>query len=367
MALHTKASDAVSLYQRIQIVQSSTTNVMDEQTMGGKLRMRLMKPALALLVFAPLIGEILLGSTPFSRLYLFPSEIFLYGSGALFIRELAQKYALGWSRIVLLGICYALIEEGIADQSLFNPHFPGAGSLLLYGRWLGVNWYWAEYLIGWHAIWSITLPILLVSLLFPKQQQISWLGPGGLQTVGTIFIAACLSTFIIYFFVSGGFFAPLYLIGTALLVGALISLAVRLPSKGSVARQDAGQQSKSSVGLRWSMGLLAFSAGLVWLGNHEYLVPAVPALLLVLALLLLGMGVALLIQLISRWAASRSRWGDQQRLALASGGLFAGAIAGLKIVQDGKLVDFIFQVILCGATAAFLIIFNVRAHKQRAW
>jgi hypothetical protein len=104
--------------------------------------------------------------------------------------------------------------------------------------------------------------------------------------------------------------------------------------------------------------LIAFLVGLFWLVNHDYLLPFVPALSLVLVQLALAGIMIVLITLISRWASSRSRWGDQPLLALASGALLAGALAGIKIVQDGLLVDLLAQVVWCVMTVVALAIMN---------
>jgi hypothetical protein len=64
--------------------------------------------------------------------------------------------------------------ENLLLQSAFNPMF--LGNDLTFGRTLEINWIWGEYIIGYHAIWSITLPILLAELLFPDQSDRPWLG-----------------------------------------------------------------------------------------------------------------------------------------------------------------------------------------------
>jgi hypothetical protein len=49
-------------------------------------------------------------------------------------------------------------------RSFFNPTWKDLGVLATYGRWLGTNWVWAEWLAIYHAIFSITIPIFLVEL-----------------------------------------------------------------------------------------------------------------------------------------------------------------------------------------------------------
>ena len=93
--------------------------------------MRRIAPVFVLLFLSPAVAEVLLGSTPLSKLS--PVTFLLYtgfyGAGAVIIRELVRRRGLSWSRIILLALAFGLLEEGIVTQSLFNPHYPGMGYL----------------------------------------------------------------------------------------------------------------------------------------------------------------------------------------------------------------------------------------------
>jgi hypothetical protein len=60
-------------------------------------------------------------------------------------------------------------------RSFFNPSWKDLGVLASYGRWLGVNWVWAEWLTIFHSIFSITIPIFLVELTYPQTRSKIWL------------------------------------------------------------------------------------------------------------------------------------------------------------------------------------------------
>ncbi len=60
-------------------------------------------------------------------------------------------------------------------RSFFNPAWKDLGLLATYGRWLGTNWVWAEWLSIYHAIFSITIPIFLVELTYPQSKTRIWL------------------------------------------------------------------------------------------------------------------------------------------------------------------------------------------------
>src|SRR5436305_10902171 len=168
--------------------------------------MRRFLPVLFLLVVSPLVAEWLLGSSPISGIYLLPLMGGAYGAGAIFIREIAVRRGLSWSRIVLLAVAFATLLEGLVFQTCFNPNF--VGYLDVYGRWLGVNWYWSEFIIVWHAIWTICVPILLTELLFPAYQRRPWLRGFRLSVTGIIFLLSCiLIVLIYYYYLTHGFIA----------------------------------------------------------------------------------------------------------------------------------------------------------------
>lgn len=60
-------------------------------------------------------------------------------------------------------------------RSFFSPTWKDLGVLGTYGRWLGTNWVWAEWLTIYHAIFSITIPIFLAELTFPESKTRIWL------------------------------------------------------------------------------------------------------------------------------------------------------------------------------------------------
>ena len=136
-------------------------------------------PALVLFFLAPAIGELLSGSSP-------PAEFFtpfgllilpaLYGSGAVIARELKVRWRKGTGSLLLLGAAYGVLEEGLMVCSFFNPKWMDLGQLGIYGRWLGVNWVWAEMLIIFHSVYSITVSVALVELTFPRRSNESWVG-----------------------------------------------------------------------------------------------------------------------------------------------------------------------------------------------
>src|SRR5690242_5344822 len=109
-------------------------------------------PAATLFVLAPLVGEVLFGAIPLSRLPF----------GLLVV------------------------------HSLFDQHYRGLDFLGFYGHWLGVNWVWLEFIVPYHAVFSIAIPIVATELLFPERRNAPWVGARGLIGVASLFVANCV-------------------------------------------------------------------------------------------------------------------------------------------------------------------------------
>jgi hypothetical protein len=128
---------------------------------------------LLLLVFSStIIAEVLSGSTTLSRIQFLPTQFLVYGSAAVLIREIPRRLNAGWPTIILLGLAFGLILEGLSLQSVFNPNF--LTNNLAFGRSLGTNWVWTAYMPPFHAFFSICTPILLCEVIFDDELTQPW-------------------------------------------------------------------------------------------------------------------------------------------------------------------------------------------------
>ena len=160
------------------------------------------RPIFALLILAPSIPELLTGSTPITLLAIDPLRfafqmalnIGLYGTGALLIREASAKWNKGWATILLLGAAYGIMEEGIAVHTFFQSSGNPVGIMGTYGRAFGVNWVWVVGLTLFHSLYSISIPILLVQLLYPDIKRKPWMDRSLLAL--TAFVYLCVVTLI---------------------------------------------------------------------------------------------------------------------------------------------------------------------------
>jgi len=148
-------------------------------------------PVITLMILAPLLGEMVSGSSP-------PGEYFqpitfliltmLYGTGAVIIREIVRRWEKGWIFILLMGMAYGIFEEGVVVRSFFDPGWQDLGQLAFYGRWIGVNWIWSIALTSFHAVVSISIPIAITELIFPKKKDALWLSKKELIIFIVIFL-----------------------------------------------------------------------------------------------------------------------------------------------------------------------------------
>ena len=82
---------------------------------------RSLRAALALVVLAPLIGEVLSGATRISFVFVFVPEMMVWGCGTLIIRELVRRWNGGWNSILLLGLGLSIAEEFVIQQTSLAP------------------------------------------------------------------------------------------------------------------------------------------------------------------------------------------------------------------------------------------------------
>lgn len=126
-------------------------------------------------------------SNPVNFLVFLALNIGLYTSGALLVREFAVTFRKGWFSIFILGCAYGIMEEAIALHTFFQISGSPVGFLGSYGRFAGVDWVWAFGLAIYHAIFSITLPLLLISMAYPELSGKRIIRKPGLLTVVVIY------------------------------------------------------------------------------------------------------------------------------------------------------------------------------------
>lgn len=301
--------------------------------------LRRFAPVATLFLLAPLIGEVLFGAIPLSRLpFGLLGVVGLYGGGAILVRETVRRRRLGAGWLVVLGLAYGLVEEGLVLQSLFDQHYPGLDFLGYYGHWLGVNWVWLEFIVPYHAVFSIAIPIAITEMLFPEQRAGAWVSSRGLLGVTLVFVAnaVLLAVFQIGLFTSH---APHTSIGAnagvALVAISLVAWAFLAPPDRARTAADLDAASQRTIRLTGVLSGLGWFVGLrVLLIGDGKNAPAA-------AIFLAGMAIAALAWWsIARVSSPRRAWGDVQTYALVSGALPTSWLLGFVIaaVSGGNVV-----------------------------
>jgi hypothetical protein len=274
----------------------------------------LLLPAIGLFLLAPLVAEFLLGNLPITALYTLIVLAPLYGGGALLIREIARRRSLGWPSILVLALAYGVLEEGITTMSLFNPNYANQ-RLLDYGyvAWLGLGIPWTLFVLGLHAVWSISVPIAVVEVLAGARGLSAWLGRISLPVVAVLFafgvVASTAISISTYAFVASAW----QLVSIVVIVGVLIWLALAVVPRLPTITPAEGSHAPPP--------LLLAAASLLVTSVFKQLPHSLPAWAYVVVVVLGGIGA-----IVAVWRlAHQSEWTAAHRLALASGALLTYA------------------------------------------
>lgn len=322
--------------------------------------LRRIAPAIGLFFLSPLIGEFLLGNLSIDALLSGLFAVPLYGGGALLIREVARRTKRGWTTMILLGLAYAVVEEGLVTQSLFNPSFVGLNLLdIAYIPAIGMGAWWTLYVLTLHTVWSTSVAIALIEALVPNRRTTPWLGKVGLAITTILFLfGAIIICFGIY--TQEGFLAsPPQLIGTVIAIAALIVFAfkVRLSRRLQVTSKTPSPRVVGLVSLLTSSLFMSLSL----------VIDVIPGWVIVGIYLALY---ALIIKLVSQWSRSAG-WGNAHQLALAGGALLTYAWYGFPQTPtsgSAGTVDLIGNGIFASGACVLLAIANrtMRQTNQHA-
>ncbi|WP_194819908.1 hypothetical protein [Nocardia sp. XZ_19_385] len=257
------------------------------------------------------------------------------------IHEVAQRLRLTWWGLVLLGCAFALIEEGLALQTIFNP--VGMDGEAVHGRALGVNWFWAVVVSGYHIVWSVLLPIAIVHLVFPRCSRVPWLSRRA-ATVLILLFASGTAVFLLISYLRSDFrLSWVQAAATMVVVAGLVWAATKCKEHGSVALTG-------SVPRRNVVGLFGFAAGAGWfvLFLVAFIGGPISFIWWTAGALLYSAGTALLVR---RW--TRRAWTARHQLALCFGLAMASALFGLLLVALSEhRADIAFQ---CAVITALIV------------
>jgi hypothetical protein len=331
------------------------------ETAGATAVTRYAGPIWTLILLAPIVGELLSGSTRLSFLFAFIPETMVWGCGALLCRELCRLWRAGGASLLLLGLALSVAEEFVIQQTTLAPlPFPGANAL--YGRALGVNWLYLLFQLGYESVWVVLVPVAITELIFPTRRTQPWLRRRG-------FIATC-AVFLVGSLVAGyawikrarpnlhaaPYQPPLAALAMGVAVIILLGwLAYAIRSTAQYAdRPTNGDSASSSAGAPrnpanpWLIFLAAFVPGFAWFQligllftpvRHPVWMPLTAGFL----------GSLVVCALFLRWSSAHSSarpWGDPQRWSAAFGATLASMSVGYLSTAGWTHADLVFKAIL---------------------
>jgi hypothetical protein len=313
-----------------------------------------MWPVLLTLYFlSPLIGEVLSGSTPpllFVQPFGFIFLPLLYGSSALLIREIVVRRHLGWANILILGASFGVFQEALIVQTWFNfmaksspSHSSGTYSVAF-----GTNWAWALNLTVYHAVISISVPLILLQLFFPRRAKLPGLGvKSALLLLGWLLIPCALLavTIATKSFATQGYTGPPPVGYAIAVIALLLSLAA-----GSLIRFPEPRQNIQRAAPRpLLVGLGVFALTTLFFAL-AFILPALGIPAPITVIISAGL-VVLALRRISTWSA-REGWGRRQALAVAMG------VLAYFLFVWGPLIEFILKMpYRQGVTLANAVVF----------
>ena len=324
-----------------------------------------MLPALTLMIVAPAVAELMSGATRLSSAFVFPLEMLVWGSGAVFARYFVRKFRLGWFNLVLLALALAMAEELLIQQTSFASlvvqiQHQEYGRVAVLGS--GFNYVYFVWALLYEAILVVCVPVAIVELMFPERRDSGWLNIWGMIPMILLFVPASFAAWYGWNIVARQkvfHLEPYHLPQTLAVISAAVIAATLLIAVGPTRRLIAGHArpmtpphpvflfilSIAAMAVIFVIEVLAF-------GLKPDLHPAIP----VVAGIVLGL---LCIRLVPAWQAS-PKWSTWHTIALSYGAawgmwglMFDGFGGGLDLY--GKIGLDIFGVVVMIAIAAFAL------------
>ena len=317
-----------------------------------------------LLLLAPVIGEVLSGSTRLSFLFVLSPEIMVWGGGALLCRELVRRWRAGAVSLLLLGLALSIAEEFIIQQTSIAP-LPFAGANAAYGRYFGVNWIYFLFMLGYESVWIVLVPVQVTELCFPARRELPWLSIRAI--IGTC-IAFVFGSFAAWYgwtqqarkqLGAAPYHPPIFAIASGLVAIALLILAAY--SIRRIGRVD-GNSSRRARN-PWLIGITTFVFGFGWWSLMVLVFapnpPRSAAIAFAAGLLWAILAIASL-----GYLSAGIGWSDTQQWASSFGATLACMLPGYLSLAGWTRPDLIFKILTnAGAVVAFLLLARAIHHR----
>ncbi len=322
-------------------------------------------PIATLLLLAPIIGELLIGATRLSYLFVLVPEIMVWGCGALMIREAVRRWHGGGTSLLLLGLALSIAEEFIIQQTSLAP-LPWPGANPSYARVWGVNWIYFLFMLGYECVWVVLVPVQVTELIFRDRRHEPWLRTRGFIISGLVFI---LGSYIAWFawtqrarpvvFHAAKYQPP----RVTITLGALAIVTLVLTSYALAKRKSRPAEPKTSrTPPPWLVVLGTLVMGFPWywliglMFVPRHLAPWIP--------MLAGICWAALSIAVVKWWSAAPRWQDMHRWAIALGALVVCMVAGFPGSSSWPKGDLVFKVAINVIAFVWMVYFGRRIHAR---
>lgn len=320
----------------------------DEENSGAISRWQRWAPALTLIVLAPGIAEVSSGATRLSFIFVFFSEMMVWGCGALIIRELVRRWHAGWTSMLLLGLCLSIAEEFLIQQTSLAP-LPWVPAPA-YGRVWGVNLIYFLFMLGFESVLVVLVPVQLTELIFPARRRQPWLKKSGLVITSVVFAVGSFIAWFLWIKIARvkvlhvpPYNPPVLTLFAGVLMIAALSLAAH--ALRNTDTRTAHPQASTSVVSPWIVGIVTLIFGFPWYSLMGLVF--VPRRNIPLWLPLLATAAwAILAYLTARWFSRSPRWCDIHRWSAVFCASLVCMLAGFLGSSTWSRMDLVAKIIL---------------------
>jgi hypothetical protein len=321
-------------------------------------------PAFILMLAAPLLTEVLPGSTRFSSIFVFPIEMCVWGGGALLIRYAVRRWQLGWLSMLLMAVALAIAEECLIQQTSFAPLVIKLKGIT-YARAFGVNYVYFLWAVIYESVFVVFLPVYLVELIFPARRNDLWLRKTGLFVIIPLFLLGSLLAWFTWTQIARPkvFHLPVYHLPLPAVISAVAAIAALIFVALGPLRKITLQSAPLKAFTPWMPAIAgaiwaALLFGLVLLGFG--IAPGFPPFIAIIGGFILA-GIAL--YLVPRWTANPN-WQSNYTFGLVFGTM-AGSMAAGQIGFMGTTgPDLYFKVITNIIAVVLMIILGLKVSKR---
>ncbi len=319
-------------------------------------------PALTLVVAAPLIAEVLSGSTRFRALFVFPIEMCVWGGGALVIQATVRRAGLRWPGLVLLGIALAIAEECVIQQSSLAPLVIKLKGIE-YARAFALNYVYFLWALLYESVFVVVIPVCVVEWMFPQQRRTPWLNRTGAIVTTILFLIGCGFAWFTWtqiarvkVFHQPAYSPPIAAIALALLaIVGLIAAAFRIGGKPPSSRSSSPPSTWLPFMLATIWAVALYGLVVIAFGIAPTLPPAIP----------LGLGAALAAAalMIPLWSR-HPNWTAMHTWSAASGAVTGTMLASFVGFVQSIDSDFWFKTITNILALIGLIALGLRVRRS---